>query len=62
MRCAWIISAQDRLKRAGFDPSAAATVILRNLTIDGAGTDTDAIFIASSGTTNVLNVVIETAA
>jgi len=41
------------------DPSAAATVVLRNLTIDGGGTGSDAIFIASAGTTNILNVVID---
>jgi hypothetical protein len=40
-------------------PSAAATVILRNLTIDGGGTGSDAIFIASSGTTNTVNVTID---
>jgi hypothetical protein len=38
---------------------AAANVVLRNLTVDGGGTGSDAIFIASSGTTNVVNVVID---
>jgi hypothetical protein len=41
------------------DPSAAANVVLRNLSIDGAGTGSDAIFIASAGTTNVINVMID---
>jgi hypothetical protein len=40
-------------------PGAAANIVLRNLTIDGGGTGSDAIFIASSGTTNVVNVVID---
>jgi hypothetical protein len=41
------------------DPSAAANIVLRNLSIDGAGTGSDAIFIASAGTTNVVNVMID---
>jgi len=36
-----------------------ANVVIRNLTIDGGGTGSDAIFIASAGTTNVINVVID---
>ncbi len=36
-----------------------ANIVLRNLTIDGGGTGSDAIFIASAGTTNVINVVID---
>jgi hypothetical protein len=39
--------------------SSNANIVLRNLSIDGGGTGSDAIFIASSGTTNVLNVVID---
>jgi hypothetical protein len=38
---------------------AAANIVLRNLSIDGGGTGSDAIFVASSGTTNVINVVID---
>jgi hypothetical protein len=38
---------------------SAANVVIRNLTIDGGGTGSDAIFIASAGTTNVINVVID---
>ena len=34
-------------------------IVLRNLTVDGAGTGSDAIFIASSGTTNTVNVLID---
>jgi hypothetical protein len=41
------------------DPSAAANIVLRNLTIDGGGTGSDAIFVASAGTTNIINVVID---
>jgi hypothetical protein len=41
------------------DPSANANIVIRNLTIDGGGTGTDAIFVASAGTTNVINVVID---
>ena len=41
------------------DPSSAASVVIRNLTIDGGGTGSDAIFVASAGTTNVVNVVID---
>jgi hypothetical protein len=41
------------------DPSAAVNVVLRNLTIDGAGTGSDAVFIASAGTTNIVNVTID---
>ena len=40
-------------------PGANANIVLRNLTIDGDGTGTDAIFIASGGTTNQINVVID---
>ncbi|MGB0064335.1 MAG: hypothetical protein WBP85_07800, partial [Terracidiphilus sp.] len=40
-------------------PGGAANIVLRNLSIDGGGTGSDAIFIASAGTTNVLNVVID---
>jgi hypothetical protein len=39
--------------------STATNVVLRNLSIDGGGTGSDAIFIASAGTTNVVNVVID---
>jgi hypothetical protein len=38
---------------------ANANIVLRNLSVDGGGTGSDAIFIASSGTTNVINVVID---
>jgi len=38
---------------------ANANIVLRNLTVDGAGTGSDAIFIASSGTTNTVNVLID---
>lgn len=38
---------------------STANIVLRNLTVDGGGTGSDAIFIASSGTTNVINVVID---
>lgn len=38
---------------------ANANIVLRNLTIDGGGTGSDAIFIASAGTTNIINVVID---
>jgi hypothetical protein len=41
------------------DAGAAANIVLRNLTIDGGGTGSDAIFIASAGTTNIINVVID---
>jgi hypothetical protein len=41
------------------DPSVAANIVLRNLSIDGGGTGSDAIFIASAGTTNTINVVID---
>lgn len=41
------------------DVGAAANIVLRNLSIDGGGTGSDAIFIASSGTTNVVNVLID---
>jgi hypothetical protein len=41
------------------DPSAAANIVIRNLSIDGGGTGSDAIFIASTGTTNVINVLID---
>lgn len=33
--------------------------MIRNLSIDGGGTGSDAIFIASSGTTNTINVLID---
>ena len=38
---------------------ANANIVLRNLTVDGGGTGQDAIYIASTGTTNVINVVID---
>jgi hypothetical protein len=38
---------------------AAANIVLRDLSINGDGTGSDAIFIASSGTTNVINVLID---
>jgi hypothetical protein len=38
---------------------SAANIVLRNLSINGGGTGSDAIFIASSGSTNVINVVID---
>lgn len=38
---------------------ATANIVLRNLTINGGGTGSDAIFITSSGTTNTINVVID---
>ncbi|MGD0831271.1 MAG: hypothetical protein ABR907_10030 [Terracidiphilus sp.] len=41
------------------DAGANANVILRNLTLDGGGTGSDAIFVASAGTTNIVNVVID---
>jgi hypothetical protein len=41
------------------DPSAAANIVIRNLTIDGGGTGSDAIFVASAGTTNAINVLID---
>jgi hypothetical protein len=41
------------------DPVANANIVLRNLNIDGGGTGSDAIFIASFGTTNIINVVID---
>jgi hypothetical protein len=41
------------------DTTANANIVLRNLSIDGGGTGSDAIFIASSGTTNIINVVID---
>jgi hypothetical protein len=41
------------------DPSAPASITLRNLTMNGGGTGSDAIFIASSGTTNPVYVVID---
>ncbi len=41
------------------DTGSNANIVIRNLTIDGGGTGSDAIFIASSGTTNVINVVID---
>jgi hypothetical protein len=40
-------------------PSAAANIVLRNLSINGSGIGSDAIFIASAGTTNIVNVVID---
>jgi len=36
-----------------------ANIVLRNLTINGEGVGADAIFIASGGTTNIINVVID---
>jgi hypothetical protein len=41
------------------DAGAAANIVLRNLSIVGGGTGSDAIFIASSGTTNVITVLID---
>jgi hypothetical protein len=41
------------------DAGAAANVVIRNLSIDGGGTGSDAIFVASVGTTNVVNVLID---
>jgi hypothetical protein len=41
------------------DTGAAANIVLRNISINGGGTGSDAIYIASSGTTNVINVVID---
>ncbi|MGA2649069.1 MAG: hypothetical protein ABSF28_01035 [Terracidiphilus sp.] len=38
---------------------ANANIVLRNLSINGGGTGSDAIFIASAGTTNVINVLID---
>ncbi len=38
---------------------AAANIVLRNLSIDGGGTGSYAIYVVSSGTTNVLNVMID---
>jgi hypothetical protein len=37
----------------------AANIVLKNLTVDGGGTGSDAIFVASSGTTNLVNGVID---
>jgi hypothetical protein len=41
------------------DVGANTNIVLRNLNIDGGGTGIDAIFIASAGTTNIVNVVID---
>lgn len=41
------------------DVGSAANIVLRNLTIDGGGTGADAIFVASAGTTNAINVMID---
>jgi hypothetical protein len=41
------------------DPGVAANIVLRNLSINGGGTGSDAIFVASSGTANVINVMID---
>jgi hypothetical protein len=41
------------------DAAANANIVIRNLSIDGGGTGSDAIFVASSGTTNVVNVLID---
>ena len=41
------------------DAGAAANIVIRNLSIDGGGTGSDAIFIASTGTTNPVNVLID---
>jgi hypothetical protein len=38
---------------------AAANIVIRNLTIDGGGTGSDAIFVASTGSTNPINVLID---
>jgi hypothetical protein len=40
-------------------PGSNANIVLRNLAIDGEGVGSDAIFIASAGTTNIVNVVID---
>jgi hypothetical protein len=41
------------------NPSANANIVLRNLSVDGGGTGEDAIFVASTGTTNTINVLID---
>jgi hypothetical protein len=41
------------------DAGLAATIVIRNLTINGGGTGSDAIFVASTGTTNVIDVMID---
>ena len=40
-------------------PGSNANIVLRNLSVDGGGTGSDAIFVASGGTTNIVNVVID---
>ena len=39
--------------------AAAANIVLRNLSIDGGGTGSDAIFVASTASTAVVNVMID---
>jgi hypothetical protein len=41
------------------ETGAAANIVIRNLSIEGGGTGTDAIFVESAGTTNVINVLID---
>ncbi|HWE87035.1 MAG TPA: hypothetical protein VG267_18970 [Terracidiphilus sp.] len=41
------------------NPSASVNVVIRNLTVDGGGTGSNAIYIASAGTANIVNVVID---
>jgi hypothetical protein len=41
------------------DAGGNANIVIRNLSLDGGGTGSDAIFVASSGTTNVVNVLID---
>lgn len=41
------------------DAGSNANIVLRNLTVDGGAVGSDAIFIASSGTTNIVNVLID---
>jgi hypothetical protein len=41
------------------DAGANANIVIRNLTVDGGGTGSDAIFVANAGTTNVINVLID---
>jgi hypothetical protein len=41
------------------DAGSAANIVIRNLSINGGGTGADAIFVASAGTTNPVNVLID---
>ncbi len=41
------------------DAGTNANIVIRNLSIDGGGTGSDAIFVASTGTTNVVNVLVD---